>query len=265
MNASRASIIVVSCLAIACRDSGTEVPGPTPDELVATDIAVVTGDAAYEDVGVVYAQLAAFNVPTGDIGRVAGLESPCPYDATSGRFICPVRTAGGRTVARSYAFHDAEGVPQAAYDAVTTASANFRSTMTGAVQRDQWSATIAHERDITASGLAGAETQHTINGVGSSSQTRSRHADGGVRSYSMSSVATFADVVVPFPRARGAWPVSGTITRQVTATREGDERSGTFTRTSVTTFNGTRFATLTIGDRQFTLDLASGRVQRRRQ
>ena len=263
MNVSRVSIIAVSCLALACADSGTEVPAPTPDELVAADIAVVTGDAVYEDVGVVYAQLAAFNVPTGDIGRVARLDSPCPYDAATGRFVCPVRSGHGRTVTRSYGFRDAAGVPQAAYDAMTTASANFRTTMTGEVQRDGWSATIAHERDITTSGLLGAETQHTINGTGASSQTRSRHVDGGVRTYSMSSVATFADVVVPVPRTRGAWPVSGTITRQVTATREGDEQSGTFTRTSVTTFNGTRFAALTIGDRQFTLDLATGRVQRR--
>jgi hypothetical protein len=91
---------------------------------------------------------------------------------------------------------------------------------------------------------------------------RSRHTDAGDRTYSMATVATLTDVVVPFPRSRGAWPVSGTITRTVTATRDGD--AAVHTRTTTTTFNGTRFATLTVGDRTFTVDLATGRVQRRR-
>jgi hypothetical protein len=166
------------------------------------------------------------------------------------------------TISRSYAFGDASGQPQSAYDEATTASANFRSTMAGAVTRGGWSATISRERTMTESGLAGAETQHTINGVGSSTETRSRHVDGGVRTYTMSSVATFTDVVVPFPRTRGAWPLSGTVTRQVTATRDGEQGSATRTRTATLTFNGTRLATMVVGDRTFTVDLASGRTAR---
>ena len=262
MTAPRFLSSALMFLALACTHSGTEVPAETPEERLAADLAVVAGDATYEDVGVMHTQFGAFGIPTGDVPRTGGWHGGCPYDAASGRFVCPVLSANGRTMARSYAFADASGAPQAAYDAVTTESANFRSTMSGAVAREGWSATVSHERDMTVSGLSGAETSHTINGTGSSAQMRSRHTDASDRTYSMSSVATFTNVVVPFPRTRGAWPTSGTITRTVTATREGDGE--THTRTTVTTFNGTRFATLTVGERTFTLDLATGRVVRDR-
>lgn len=264
MTAARAYITALLCFTIGCHGSATEIPAPTPADALTADVAVVAGDAVYEDVGVVYAQFGMFHVPTGDVGRVARLDGPCPYDAESGRFVCPVLVREGRTIARSYGFRDATGTPQSAYDAVTTASANFRSTMSGTVARAEWNATISHERDLTVSGLAGAETRHTIDGVGSSTQARSQHTDGGVRTYTMSAVATFTNVVVPFPRTRGAWPISGSITREVTATREGDGTSETRTRTATTTFNGTRFATLTVGEREYTLDLATGRAVLRR-
>jgi hypothetical protein len=48
----------------------------------------------------------------------------------------------------------------------------------------------------------------------------------------------------------------------ITATRDGDAE--VHTRTTTTMFNGTRLATLTVGERQFRLDLATGRVVRRR-
>ena len=262
MKAPSAFSLALLFLATACTDSGTEVPADTPDDRLAADVATVAGDATYEDVGVMHTQFGAFGVPTGDVPRTGGWHGACPYDAESSRFVCPVMAVGGRTMSRSYAFADAAGNAQNAYDATATASANFRSTMSGALSRDGWSATVSHERDMTVSGLSGAETSHTINGTGTSAQMRSRHTDAGERTYSMSSVATYTDVVVPFPRTRGAWPLSGTITRTIVATREGD--GATHTRTTTTTFNGTRFATLTVGERTFTLDLATGRPVRRR-
>ena len=248
-------------LVAACRDSSAPAG---PADVLTADVAMVAGDAAFEDVNVIYTQLAAFGVPTGDIQRTGGWQSGCPFDAGTGRFTCPTLTRDNITVNRSYSFKDAAGQAQSAYNATTTESANFRSTMSGSVTRDRWSATISRERDITESGLAGAETQHTINGVGSSTESRSRHTDGGDRTYTMTTVATFTNVVVPFPRERGAWPLSGTIPRQVTATRDGDAGSQTASRTATLTFNGTRLATLVIGDRTFTVDLGTGRTVRRR-
>lgn len=247
---------------VACSDPATG-PGQ-PHDVLSADVAVVAGDAVFEDVNVIYTQVGAFGVPTGTIDRTGGWQSNCPYDPTSGRFTCATVSREHFTVNRSYAFADAAGAAQSAYDAALTASANFVTTMSGAVTRDTWSATIARSRNITVSGLAGAETQHTVNGVGSSTESRSRHTDGGVRTYEMSAVAAFANVVVPFPRSRGAWPLSGTVTRQVTATRSGEAGSDARTRTTVVTFNGTRYATMVVGDRTFTVDLATGRTERRR-
>ena len=253
------ALLLVS--ATACQDS----TGPAgPDDRLAADVAVVAGDAVFEDVNVIYTQVGAFGVPTGIIERTGGWQGNCPFDQTTGRFTCPTITRDHMTLGRSYAFADAAGAAQAAYDATTTERANFVSSMSGNVARDGWSASIERTRNITVSGLTGAETQHTINGVGSNSESRSRHTDGGDRTYEMSAVATFTNVVVPFPRSRGAWPLSGTVTREVTATRQGPAGSDTRSRTTVVTFNGTRLATMVVGDRSFTVDLATGRTAPRR-
>ena len=262
MRSTRAVVVAAALiLATACRDSSG--PVSTPDVLT-SDIALVAGDAAFEDVNVIYTQLGTFGVPIGDIQRVGPWQGNCPFDAGSGRFVCVTQTRENLTITRSYAFRDAAGVAQSAYDAQTTESANFRSTLDGSVAREMWSATIARVRDITESGLTGAETQHTINGTGSSTESRSRHEEGGVRTYSMSDVATITNVVVPFPRSRGAWPLSGTISRVVTATRDGEAGAQTRSRTATLTFNGTRLATMVVGDRTFSVDLATGRTVPRR-
>lgn len=256
---SAAALALIS--ASACQDAS----GPEEaTEALTRDVAVVAGDAAFEDVSVIYTQIGAFGVPTGEMARTGGWRGDCAFDEPSGRFICPTVTRENMTMSRSYAFKDADGAAQSAHDEVTTASANFRSTLSGSISREAWTATVARDRDMTVTGLEGAETQHTINGVGSSTDSRSRHTDGGVRNYTMSSVATFTNVVIPFPRSRGAWPLSGTITREISATSEGDRGTQSRQRTATLTFNGTRFATLVVGDRTFTVDLATGRTIRPR-
>lgn len=243
-------------LAAACSGDST-APGSDAIDL---DVAVVAGDAAYEDVSMMRTQLGAFGVPTLGIGRTGEWQG-CPFDGA--RFTCAPVTRGAFTMTRSYAFLDAGGAAQSAYDAALTASANFVSGMTGAATRDRWSATVSRQRNMTVTGLAGAETQHTINGTGTSSETRSQHSgDGASRSYSMTSTVTYTDVVVPFPRTRGTWPLSGTITRVVTAVRDGRNGTTTHTRTATVTFDGDATALLVVGDRRFTLNLETGQVTR---
>jgi hypothetical protein len=238
----------------ACSGDST---APSTDALD-LDVAVVAGDAAYEDVSMMRTQLGAFGVPTIGIGRTGEWQG-CPFDGA--RFTCAPVARGPFTMTRSYAFKDAAGVAQSAYDAALTASANFVSGMTGAAARDRWSATVSRQREMTVTGLLGNETQHTINGVGTSSETRSQHSgDGASRSYGMTSTVTYTNIVVPFPRARGTWPLSGSITRVVVAVREGRQGSTTHTRTATVTFDGDETALLVVGDRRFTLDLGTGRV-----
>ena len=77
----------------------------------------------------------------------------------------------------------------------------------------------------------------------------------------MEGSTVIANVVTAAVRLPDAWPLSGTIRRNHSVTRT-DAVNGTktSTRTSVVTFNGTQFVTLTVNGKEFTLDLATGDV-----
>lgn len=244
----------------ACNSDNTGPDAATP--LLDADIAQVAADATAEDVEVMrepvfFTAMAGLVPGTGDF-RPAN----CPFDAASGKLVCPTITHDGVTIERSYTFWDAANVVQQAYDANTTAKANLQSSLEGSRSGLNWEASIGRERDMTATGLAGAETQRTWNGTGSSHISGSRHREGGEeRSYNLECTLTVANVVVPVPHGEEVWPLSGTITRQCTVTFVGGRRDGqTVTRTMVVTFNGTQHVILTVGDKVFDLDL---RLRRR--
>ena len=239
----------------ACNSDNTGPDAATP--LLDADIAQVAADATAEDVEVMrepvfFTAMAGLVPGTGDF-RPAN----CPFDAASGKLVCPTITHDGVTIERSYTFWDAANVVQQAYDANTTAKANLQSSLEGSRSGLNWEASIGRERDMTATGLAGAETQRTWNGTGSSHMAGSRHREGGEeRSYNLECTLTVANVVVPVPHGEEVWPLSGTITRQCTVTFVGGRRDGqTVTRTMVVTFNGTQHVILTVGDKVFDLDL----------
>jgi hypothetical protein len=110
---------------------------------------------------------------------------------------------------------------------------------------------------MTATGLAGLETQRTWNGTGASHLIRSRHTDGGAeRSYDLECATTLTNVVVPVPRGDEHFPLSGSIAIQCTITFVGGPRDGqTVERTMTITFNGTQTATATVGDKTFDINL----------
>lgn len=256
---------VVACAVVlgACSDGTGPTDALTP--LLDADVAQVAADAAGEDVAimrepVLFAQMSGFG-GTGSAGLGDLRPVNCPFNAASGRLECPVVTNGGITITRSYAFWDAANAPQQQYDPATTAKANIATGIEGERSGDGWSASISRERDLTATGLAGAETQRTWNGTGSSEVSRSRHTDSGDRSYDLSCSLVVSEVVVPVPPS---WPLSGTITRTCSITFEGGPRDGqTVERTAVITFNGTQHVTLTVGDKTFEVDLANRRRERR--
>lgn len=245
----------------ACSSDTSGPDAATP--LLNADIAQVAADATAEDVDVMrepvfFTAMAGFAPGQGDF-RPAN----CPFDAGSGRLVCPPITHGDISITRSYMFWDdaAGTVVQQAYDALTTAKANIQSSIVGSRTLPNWEATIDRQRNMDATGLEGSETQRTWNGTGSSRVTRSRHTDNGPeRSYDLVCSVVVANVVVPVPNGADAWPLSGTITRQCTVKFVGGPRDGqTLERTVVVTFNGTQTVTLTVGDRTFDLDLKNRR------
>jgi hypothetical protein len=246
----------MSCAIVlgACSSDTSGPDGATP--LLNADVALVAADATAEDVDVMrepvfFTSLAGFAPGQGDFRPVN-----CPFNATTNRLDCPVVTHGDITITRSYAFWDAANAVQQAYDALTTAKANILSTIEGSRTLPNWEATIERIRNMTATGLAGTETQRTWNGSSSSHVTHSKHTEnGGERSYDLECSALVENVVVPVPNGGEVFPLSGTITRECTVTFVGGPRDGQeVTRTAVVTFNGTQTVSMTVNGKTFDID-----------
>ena len=232
----------------ACSDTfgpdGTDSPTDSRlESLVTLDVAMVAADALIEDVAELWL----------DIG--VGLEGPSAAVKHQSSYV--------RTVTMT--FYDAEGNEQEAYDKVTTASVHKVRESSGERSRanssgtKSWSSTTSRTRDMTITGLEGDETTRTANGTGSSTVSKSRHSDvNGDRSYEMTSTSITTDVVHTVPRKENPYPLSGTITRDVTVVivngRNGDK---TRTRHVVITFDGTQFAHITVNGESFEVDLSA--------
>jgi len=191
--------------------------------------------------------------PVGPVWFPLGIPRGCPLDPVTESFVCgPDTRHDGLTGTHSYQFLDAAGAPQSAYDSLTTAAIRFLSHLGGSQVRGGSSLSADDTLDLTESGMAGLETTRRWNGSGGSKRVET-HADstGATRTRTLQSITTVADVIVPSPFDRMSWPLSGTV-----STYELDS-NGT-SRTSVITFNGTEFATMTLGDSTFTLDLGRG-------
>ena len=265
-----ATALTVAALFTACGDSATS---PTDAGVSASvsnattlDVATVSGDAAAEDVETFKVNRGAFGLATIDFERFSRWEA-CPYDSTATRFICTERTRGPFTASRSYAYLDATGKGQRAYSATTTSAANFKWSLAGTITKERWSGSMSRDRDITISGMLGANSSVTVNGTGAAERQRTKFLrdsagpNGLTREYNLESSLTIVNVVTPAIRLPDAWPASGTITRSYKVTRT-DATNGTTvtTRNSVVTFNGTQFADLVVNGKAFTLDLATGKV-----
>lgn len=180
----------------------------------------------------------------------------------NGRFTCPPISNGGLTLTRDYAFFDANQTAQSAYDASTTASANFHVLVTGVHTALTGADTVNRERNLTVSGLAGAETSRTWNGTGTRTDGGYRQDATATRNYDTNDNVTVANVVVNLPRSSNPWPISGTITRQISGTakvsRLGVSKSFSVDRTVTITFNGTQQAAVMVNGNSYTLDLSTG-------
>ena len=178
----------------------------------------------------------------------------------SGSFQCPAENRGGLTVNRVVTF-----TPAGAYDSLLTTAIHIVASVAGDVSHGPWTATVARSRDFTITDLAGKETTRKDNGSGSENISRSRHTEGGeTRTYTVVGTSTVVNVVLPV-RAPGVdpWPLSGTVTRNLTMTRTGGTTPGTpVTRIVIITFNGTSMPAATVNGELFTLDLTQRRGER---
>lgn len=277
----RRSLIVcapIAFLIAACSSDST-----SPIQITAADVdqaAVISAsDATAEDVSILSASDmtmsggAVQNVTGGGLmlSRVPASAAPsyswtfgdgCTFDQASSRFTCPPISSGGLTLNRDYAFYAANQSSQTAYDANLTASANFHVSITGVHLTDAGADTVNRDRNLTVSGLAGAETSRTWNGTGTRNDGGYRTGVDAKRTYHVNDVVTVSNVVVNLPRSSNPWPMSGSITRVISGTgsvvKSGVSKSFSVDRTVTITFNGTQYATVTIGSNTYTLDLSTG-------
>ena len=216
------------------------------ESLMTLDIASMSGDAFIEDVAELWLDL--------DVGLGDMFAASAEVTRKSSR---------ARTVTKT--FYDAEGNEQEDYDKVTTASVHIVSESSGERNRSNesgtksWSSKTSRTRDRTITGLEGDETTRTANGTGTKSKSRSHHSDeNGDRSYDMTGTTVISDVVHAVPKKENPYPLSGTITRDITAVivngRNGNE---TRTRHVVVTFDGTHLAHFTVNGESFEVDLST--------
>jgi hypothetical protein len=179
----------------------------------------------------------------------------CTYSASIGRFECPAITEGGVTIRRSFAFLDATGVGQPAYDPITTAAVNTRLSVDGTrtAPDGRFISEVHTTSDMTVSGLAGNEIEHIVNGKASgTTSTVAQTERGPVRTlteFTSETINLVFAVVDPRSAAAGVgrFPKSGSTmhTARITIT---DAQGGT--RTSFyserVTYDGTNVATVVI-------------------
>jgi hypothetical protein len=237
---------------------GTDLGAPdAEDQLVNLDVAVYAADETSDDIVLMTTEAERTMLPT------FRDQDGCARDGLF-RIRCPLRHFGDDiSFTRDVTFYGLLGNEQEYFDRDTTESINLVVTLEGSRTRENITVTVDRERDMTVSGLYGTETQRIWNGIGNASVNRTRHSEeSGDRVYDMSSTTTLENVVTAVPRV-GTWPLSGTISKEVTVqVVSGLEDTHTRTRTVVIEFNGTQFATITINGETFEFDLATKTVVR---
>jgi hypothetical protein len=258
---------VALLLVLAGCDAGNDPGIPSSLDF---DAAVVAADGTLEDLRMMHGP--GLGVPGVVFPPLENGRPNCP--PVNDRFSCPPFERDGISYTREITYLDADGNPQDAFVEGSTASIHYLISVEGELSREWWTASVNRDRDLTVTGLP-LDTDEvddgvvTWNGTGTGSVERSRHTDGGEeRTYTMESTFEISDVVIPYPRNEDSWPQSGTITRLMEITLVFGDETETKERMVVITFDGTQFATVTVGEDTFTVDLAErrfgpGRMHRR--
>ena len=250
-----AVIPAVILLVLAGCDAGND---PTIPSNLNFDAAVVAADGTLEDLRMMHGP--GLGVAWGVFPPLEGGRPNCPPE--NDRYRCPPFEREGFTYTREITFLDGGGNPMDEFVEGSTASIHYLISVAGELSREWFTASINRDRDMTVSGLpldADEEDDGVVtwDGTGAGNSQRTRLTDGGeTREFTMESTFEISEVVIPYPRGEESWPQSGTITRWIKITRTLGEDTETRERTVVITFDGTQFATVTVGEDTFTIDLA---------
>jgi len=171
-----------------------------------------------------------FNLPDG-----------CTFSEATGRVTCPPKERHGLTVNFSFAFKDADGDAQPAFDTLSTDLVNVQTDVSGTKTRHDGAvtSTVSHESDQTVSGLAPGSTQRTINGTAEAHENTTGTRDEVVFTAEREAYDTTSSLVIPILEGRPTIPSGGTVIRRmrVSITRAGE--TATKSRREKIMFDGT--------------------------
>ena len=283
-------ILGLALAGAACASDRSLAPAGTvlTDVQVSTDVAVSSGVAAANtlldqgesltDMGISPTIITAATLghvtarPAGDGSPPPATTAPaaaprpvCTYAASTGHWDCaPFTNQRGLLVTRSFAYFDASGHAMQRYDALATATINYRTLVSGPVGDGTTFAGVTHRTsDQTTSGLLGNESTRVWDGFGVSADTNSHRNGTTVRDYAGVRIDSLRSVTFAHPRAPGAFPLSGQMVQvanfTVTSTGKSSE-TRSVSRRIVTTFNGTALATIRTGSVTCTLHLDTRKV-----
>jgi len=195
------------------------------------------------------------------------LPDDCTYSDESGRVTCPEHVRHGLTVNVSFAFKDADGDAQPAFDTITTNSVNVRTAVSGTISKrhGQVTSTVSHASDRTVTGLAAGSTERVVNGTSRAEEVTTGTRDSVAFTATRLAGDTTTDVTIPIVDGKPTFPASGTVVRsmKISITPEGGE-TVTHTRREVVTYDGSDVAKVTITQddvtKQCTVTLPRGRL-----
>ncbi|HEV7993850.1 MAG TPA: hypothetical protein VGP25_18630 [Gemmatimonadaceae bacterium] len=201
-----ARLVALSALAASAACSGSDIPAAPPQSRADLNLAFVElGSSAIPAATTTIAGVPAVAPSIGD-------RSACVYTASSQRFICPTRNAGGLTIDGSYALLTAAGSPQSAFDPASTSAVRTDVTVVGTVSDPATRVTIDAKQTLTLSGLLTGI--HVLDGTATSKVTGTVVEGSTSVPITSSTTTTISKLVMPHSSSPGRWPVSGTITSE---------------------------------------------------
>lgn len=169
------------------------------------------------------------------------LPDSCTFSETTGRVTCPPRERHGMTVNVSFAFKDADGDAQPAFDTLTTDLVNVQTDVSGTKTRHDGAvtSTVSHESDRTVSGLAPGSSQRTINGTAEAHENTTGTRDEVTFTAEREAYDTTSSLVIPIVEGRPTIPSGGTVVRRMRVSITRDGETVTKSRREKITFDGT--------------------------
>lgn len=250
----------------ACGDSTgpRAAPDGLLDQMVDQEILSVVADGVSQDLDLIRAfgpgMTGGLFLHPGDANHES--MGTCTFDGTS--HTCSSGRMDALEMSRTVTFYDAGGDPMEAYDPEFTDVIEFVFDLEGTREgfRDETSvlATIDRHVEKTVSGLAGQETTREWNGLGTTETFRQiTNPLGETFTFDLGAETKSESVIMPVPDGTDEplWPLSGTITKDVTVeVTRFDGEVVTRQRTVVIEFNGTNLVTIIINGEPTTVDLA---------